>query len=85
MAIHRLSLFISFAKQCQYNFTRSFNFVIREAMKIMIGLRVTHKFKKFLQVLADKENRTLSGFINNAILTYIKEHQGIDWKEKKCN
>ena len=54
-------------------------------MKIMIGLRVTHKFKKFLQELADKENRTLSGFINNAILTYIKEHQGIEWKEKKGN
>jgi predicted transcriptional regulator len=54
-------------------------------MKIMIGFRVTKEFKKFLQELADDENRTLSSFLTNAVLTYIKEHKGIDYKkpEKK--
>jgi uncharacterized protein (DUF1778 family) len=47
----------------------------------MIGFRVTPEFKKFLQKQADEENRTLSNFIENGILTYIKEHKGIDWKK----
>ena len=48
----------------------------------MIGLRVEPKFKKFLQKLADGENRTLSNFIMNALSTYIKEHKGIDWRKE---
>lgn len=48
----------------------------------MIGFRATKKFKKFLEKMAKEENRTLSNFIVNAILTYIKEHKGIEWKEK---
>jgi hypothetical protein len=52
-------------------------------MKIMIGFRVTKEFKKFLQKLADEENRSLSSFLNNAVITYIKEHKGIDWKKPK--
>jgi uncharacterized protein (DUF1778 family) len=52
-------------------------------MKIMIGLRVTEEFKAFLQKQADGENRTLSNFIENAVLTYIKEHKGGDWKKSK--
>lgn len=47
----------------------------------MIGLRVTEEFKAFLQKLADGENRTLSNFIENALLNYIKEHKGLDWKK----
>lgn len=47
----------------------------------MIGLRVTSEFKKFLQEQAESENRTLSNFIENAVLTYIKEHKGIDYKK----
>jgi hypothetical protein len=49
----------------------------------MIGLRVTEEFKAFLQKLADEENRTLSNFIENAVLSYIKEHKGKDWKKSK--
>jgi len=52
-------------------------------MKIMIGFRVTKEFKKFLQKLADEENRSLSSFLNNAVLTYIKEHKGLTWKQPK--
>jgi predicted transcriptional regulator len=52
-------------------------------MKIMIGLRVTKEFKAFLQKLADEENRTLSNFIENAVLAYIKERKGVDWKKAK--
>jgi len=48
----------------------------------MIGLRIEPELKKLLQDLADSENRTLSNFIVNAILTYLKEHKGIDWKKQ---
>ena len=51
-------------------------------MKIMIGLRVEPEFKEFLQKLADEENRTLSNFINHALLTYIQEHKGVDWRKE---
>ena len=59
------------------------NFAIQEVMKIMIGFRVAKEFKKFLQELADEENRTLSSFLNNAVLTYIKDHKGLTWKKPK--
>ena len=49
----------------------------------MIGIKVTKHFKKFLQEQAEGENRTLSSFIINAVLTYIKEHKGITWKQPK--
>ena len=52
------------------------------AMKIMIGIRATKEFREFLMKMADQENRTLSNFITNALLTYIKEHKGIDWKKE---
>ena len=52
-------------------------------MKIMIGLRVSEEFKQFLQEQAEEENRTLSNFIENAVLTYVKEHKDIDYKKDK--
>ena len=52
-------------------------------MKIMIGFRVSPEFKEFLHKLADDENRNLSNFMENGILTYIKDHKGIDWKKQK--
>jgi predicted transcriptional regulator len=52
-------------------------------MNPMIGLRVSPEFKALLQKLADEENRTVSNFVENAILTYIKEHKGIDPKKAK--
>jgi hypothetical protein len=47
----------------------------------MIGFRVTKHFKQFLQGLADSENRTLSSFLQNAVLYYIKKEKGIDYKK----
>jgi len=44
---------------------------------------VTEQFKQFLQEQADEENRTLSNFIENAVLTYVKEHDDIDYKKDK--
>jgi len=53
-------------------------------MKVMIGLRIEPKLKDLLQKLADGENRTLSNFILNAVLTYLREHKGIeDWRKAK--
>ena len=51
-------------------------------MKIMIGFRVSPEFKKLLEKLADEENRNLSNFMENAILTYIKDHKDIDFKKQ---
>ncbi len=50
----------------------------------MIGFKATKEFKEFLKKMAEQENRTLSNFITNALLTYIKEHQGIDWKKEQA-
>jgi predicted DNA-binding protein len=62
----------------------SFNFAKQMSMtKIMIGFRVTPEFKQFMENLADSENRTLSSFIENALLTYIAEHKKIDWKARQ--
>ena len=46
----------------------------------MIGFKATREFKEFLQGMAKDENRTLSNFIVNALLTYIKEHKGVEWQ-----
>ena len=49
----------------------------------MLGIRVEPELKDLLQKLADEENRSLSNFVFNAIITYIKEHNNIDWKKSK--
>jgi len=51
----------------------------------MVGFKVTPEFKAFLQKMARKENRSLSNFIINALLNYIKEHHGINWLEEKSS
>ena len=51
-------------------------------MKTMIGFRVAPEFKNLLEKLADEENRNLSNFMENAILTYIKDHKNIDYKKQ---
>ncbi|MBW1697854.1 MAG: hypothetical protein JRH18_20000 [Deltaproteobacteria bacterium] len=48
----------------------------------MIGLKVEQELKEFLQEMADSENRSLSNFVLNAILTYIKDHKGVEWTKK---
>ena len=49
----------------------------------MLGLRIEPELKNVLQKLADEENRSLSNFVINALLTYLKEHKGVDWKKSK--
>lgn len=48
----------------------------------MIGFKVTREFKRFLQDIAKRENRSLSNFIVNALLTYIKERHGTEYSEE---
>jgi len=47
----------------------------------MMGLRIDSDLKNFLQKLADEENRSLSNFIINAVLTYVKDHKDLTWKK----
>jgi uncharacterized protein (DUF1778 family) len=49
--------------------------------KITIGLKVSPDLKDWLQHLADNENRSLSSWILNALITYAKEHQNVDLKD----
>ena len=66
---------------CQQVFTTKLNLVIQIDMKPLIGIKVDERLKKILQEQAIEENRTLSNFILNAVLTYLKEKKGIDWNE----
>ena len=52
-------------------------------MSITICFRTQKKFKQLLQELADKENRSVTSFIINALAVYIKDHHKIDWQELK--
>ena len=52
-------------------------------MKKMMGIRIDPKLKEFFQKYADEENRNLSNFILNAVITYIKEHKDVTWKQSK--
>lgn len=49
----------------------------------MIGFKASKEFKEFLKKMAAQENRSLSNFIFNALLTYIREHRGVAWDEDK--
>ena len=50
-------------------------------MKTLLGVRVEPELKVLLQKLADGENRNLSNFVVNAVITYLKDHKGIDdWR-----
>ncbi len=49
----------------------------------MMGIRIDPELKKFFQKFADEENRNLSNFIINAVLTYIKEQKGVAWQKSK--
>lgn len=45
----------------------------------MMGLRIDPRMKAFFQQVAKKENRNLSNFIINSVLTYIKEHWDLEY------
>ena len=50
-------------------------------MKKLLGLKIDADLKAKLEKLADDDNRSLSSFILNAILIYVKEHHGVDLKK----
>jgi uncharacterized protein (DUF1778 family) len=52
-------------------------------MKILVNIRIEKEIKKFIEEYATKERRSISNFITNAILTYVKDHYGADPPEPK--
>jgi uncharacterized protein (DUF1778 family) len=50
-------------------------------MSKTIGIKVSRKFRDIIKDAARDENRSLSNFIKHAILTYLAEKKGIDFKE----
>jgi hypothetical protein len=48
---------------------------------LVMGFRIEPELKKFFQKMADEEYRSLSNFMINAVLTYIKEHKGVTWEK----
>jgi hypothetical protein len=53
-------------------------------MKKMMTLRIDTRLKAFFQKFAEEENRSLSNFITNAVITYIKDNKGRDWNKEKA-
>jgi uncharacterized protein (DUF1778 family) len=52
-------------------------------MKLLVNIRIDKEIKKFIEDHATKERRSISNFITNAILTYVKDHHGVDPPEPK--
>ena len=52
-------------------------------MKIMMALRIDPDLKEFFQKFAKKENRSLSNFIMNAVISYINDKNGVDWNDEE--
>ena len=50
--------------------------------KTVLGFRVSEELKKILLEKAAAENRSLSNFVTNALLTYLKHHLNIHHEEK---
>ncbi len=51
--------------------------------KTMTMIRMDESIKKQLKELAETENRSLSNFIINATLEYVKDHYNKEIKPKK--
>lgn len=54
-------------------------------MKLLVNIRIDKEIKRFIEEYASKERRSISNFITNAILTYVKDHHGADPPELKKN
>jgi uncharacterized protein (DUF1778 family) len=52
-------------------------------MKILVNIRLDKEVKTFIEEYATKERRSISNFITNGILTYIKDYHGTDAPEPK--
>ena len=52
-------------------------------MKLLVNIRIDKEIKRFIEEYASKERRSISNFITNAILTYVKDHHGADPPEPK--
>jgi antitoxin component of RelBE/YafQ-DinJ toxin-antitoxin module len=54
---------------------------IREAMKIVINIRMDSKLKSALEKFAEQQGISMSGLIRQVMIRYLQEH-GIDWREE---
>jgi len=54
-----------------------------KGMKKLMTLRIDQDLKEFLQKMATEENRSLSNFLINAAITYVKDHHGVAWTKPK--
>jgi uncharacterized protein (DUF1778 family) len=52
-------------------------------MLVPVTFKTEKTFKKLLQELAEKEHRSVSSFVINAVATYIRDHHKIDWHKSK--
>lgn len=49
---------------------------------MLVGFKADKELKKILQKAAQDERRTLSNFIKNVLLEYLKEKHQVDYQEK---
>jgi len=47
-----------------------------------IAFKADKEFKEILKKAAQEERRTLSNFIKNALLEYLKEKHQVEYREK---
>jgi len=52
-------------------------------MKKMVTFRMEEYIKEFIQKHAEKERRSLTNFVINAVLTYIKDRYNSELKTPK--
>lgn len=53
-------------------------------MSVPINIRVDELLKGLVQQEADKELRNVSNFVANCIVSYLKDHKGIDYFELRA-
>jgi uncharacterized protein (DUF1778 family) len=52
-------------------------------MLTMIGIRLEPELKELFQKIAKEERRSLSNFMVNAALVYLKKEHGLEWDKEK--
>jgi len=65
-------------------FTKNIFSCNKRSMKVVISFKVDKEVRESLRELAQKENRSLSNYIQTLLLNHLKE-KNISWQKKKSN
>jgi predicted transcriptional regulator len=54
----------------------------KEAMKVVVNIRMDEKLKRAMEQLAKKQHTSFSALARQAMIRFLEEH-GIDWREEE--